>query len=78
MTFLPSDTRTVDRQTAHATDGSRPTHHPAARTPLECPGNTCAPGSRSTARLVTAVAASPEPVALSLTSPVQVQPSPAA
>lgn len=47
-------------------------------TSLEWPGNRCASGSSATAMLLTAVAASPKPVAISLTLPGYAAMSPAA
>ena len=45
---------------------------------LECPGKTCALGSIATAALLTAVAASPKPTAMSRTLPGYSVMSPAA
>ena len=57
--------------------GARLGARPRSYTPLEWPGKTCAVGSSSTAQLLTAVAASPKPVAMSFTLPGYVHTSPA-
>ncbi|PRY46728.1 hypothetical protein CLV43_1011008 [Umezawaea tangerina] len=51
---------------------------PAYPSLLECPGNRCAAGFSATAMLFTAVAASPNPVAISFTFPWYAATSPAA